>query len=120
MDFLAAFGDSVIYTEPYTSSDMKSRIGQGIVYLPTRNRSGSFKCLNLVTGSVVTLDAITVVPTTTATIKIMNDLAALDGRYMPRIPPAIHDMIYNQSVAKINTPTFSPVNPTSGTWAFWP
>jgi hypothetical protein len=35
-DFRAAFGDSIIYTEPYsTSNDMKSRIGQGIVKLPT-------------------------------------------------------------------------------------
>lgn len=110
-DFRAAFGDSVIYTEPYTTSDMKSRIGQGIVYLPTGNRTGSVKCLNVVTGAIVTRDTIKVVPTTTAIIKIMNDMAALDGRFMPKHTPAVHDMIYNQSVAKTNLPTFLPLQP---------
>jgi Zinc knuckle len=110
-DFRAAFGDSVIYSEPYSTSDMKSRIGQGIVYLPTGNRTGSVKCLNLVTGAIVTRDNFKVVPTTSATIKLMNDLAALDGRYVPKIPLVVHDMIYNQSVAKTNNPTFHPVQP---------
>ena len=36
-------------------------------------------------------------------------MAALDGRYAPKHSPAIHDMIYNQSVAKTNMPTFIPV-----------
>jgi hypothetical protein len=108
-DFRAAVGDSVIYTEPYTTSDMKSRIGQGIVYLPTGNRTGNVKCLNIVTEAIVTRDSIKIVPTTTAIIKIMNGMAALDGRYVPKHSPAIHDMIYNQSVAKTNMPTFIPV-----------
>jgi hypothetical protein len=108
-DFRAVFGDSFIYTEPYASNDMKSRIGQGIVYLPTGNRSGSIKCLNLATGATVTRDHFKVVPTTTATIKIVKYLAALDGRYMPKMSPAVHDLIYNQNVAKTNTPTFLPV-----------
>jgi hypothetical protein len=90
---------------------MKSRIGQGIVYLPTGNRSESVKCLNLATGAIVTRDTFKVVPTTTTTIKIMNDLAALDGRYMAKMSPATHDMIYNQSIAKTNNPTFLPVQP---------
>jgi hypothetical protein len=88
---------------------MKSQIGQGIVYLPPGNRSGSIKCLNLATGTIVTRDHIKIVPSTT--IKIMNDLAALDKRYMPEISPAVHDLIYNQSVAETNTPTIFPVQP---------
>jgi hypothetical protein len=79
------------------------------VYLPTGNRSGSVKCLNLATGAFVTRDTFKVVPTTTTTIKIMNDLAALDGRHMAKMSPATHDLIYNQSVAKTNNPTFLPV-----------
>jgi hypothetical protein len=110
-DFRAAFGDSIIYTEPYTSSDMKSRIGLGIVYLPTGNRTGSVKCLNLAPGAIITRDTFKIVPTTTATIKIMNDFAALDGRFMPKMSPAVHDLIYNQSVHKTNNPTFFPVQP---------
>jgi hypothetical protein len=106
---VAAFGDSVIYAEPYTSNDVKSRIGQGIVFLPTGNRSGSIKCFNLTTGLVVTRDHIKIVPTTTATIKVMIDYAAKDGRYMPKLSPAVHHMIYNQSVAQSNMPTFLPV-----------
>jgi hypothetical protein len=105
-DFLAAFGDSVIYTEPYSTNE---GIGQGIVYLPTGNRTGSIKCLNLATGAIVTCDHFKVVPTTTATITIMNNLAALDGRFLPKTPPTVHDMTYNQSVAKTNNPTFLPV-----------
>jgi hypothetical protein len=57
----------------------------------------------------VTRDHIKIVPSTT--IKIMNDLAALDKRYMPEISPAVHDLIYNQSVAETNTPTIFPVQP---------
>jgi hypothetical protein len=110
-DFRVAFGDSVLYTEPYTSNDMKSQIGQGIVFLPTGNRSGSIKCFNLTTGLVVTRDHVKIVPTTTATIKLMNDYAAKDGRFMPKLPVAVHDMIFNQSVAKSNMPTFLPVEP---------
>jgi hypothetical protein len=75
------------------------------VYPPTGNRSGSVKCLNLATGAIVTRDTFKVVPTTTTTIKIMNDLAALDGRYMAKMSPATN----NQSVAKTNNPTFLPV-----------
>ena len=108
-DFRAAFGDSVTYTEPYTSNDMKSRIGQGIVYLPTGNRSGSLKILNLITGSIVTRDIVKIVPTTNATIKLMNDMAVLDGRFMPKMSAAAHDIIYNQSVNNANMPTFMPV-----------
>jgi Reverse transcriptase (RNA-dependent DNA polymerase)/Zinc knuckle len=110
-DFRAAFGDSVIYTEPYTTSDMKSRIGQGIVYLPSGNRSGSVKCLNILTGAIVTRDTFKIVPTTTAIIKIMNDMAALDGRFMPKHSPVIHDITYNQSVNKTNMPPFISVQP---------
>jgi hypothetical protein len=69
------------------------------------------KCLNVVTGAIVTRDTIKVVPTTTAIIKIMNYMAALDGRFMPKHTPAVHDMIYNQSVAKTNLPTFLPLQP---------
>ena len=90
---------------------MKSRIGQGILYLPTGNRTGSVKCLNVSTGSIVTRDTIRIVPTTTAIIKVMNDLAALDGRYMSKLPAAVHDLIYNQSVSKHNMPTFLPLQP---------
>ena len=78
-DFRGAFGDSVIYTEQYTTSDMKSRIGQGILYLPTGNRTGSVKCLNVSTGAVVTRDTIKIVPATTAMIKIMMILQRLMG-----------------------------------------
>jgi hypothetical protein len=87
---------------------MKSRIGQGIVYLLTGNRSVSINCLNLATGAIVTRDTFKVVPTTATTIKILNDLAALDGRYKAHMSPATHDLIYNQSVAK-NNHTFLPV-----------
>jgi hypothetical protein len=110
-DFRAAFGDSVIYTEPYSTSDMKSRIGQGIVYLPVGNRTGSIKIFNLVTGAIVTRDSFDIIPTTNATIKFMNDLAALDGRFMPKMSHAVHDLIYNQSVNQANMPTFTPVQP---------
>ena len=110
-DFRAAFGDSVIYTEPYSTSDMKSRVGQGIVYLPVGNRSGSIKILNLATGAIVTRDSFDIIPTTNATIKIMNDMAALDGRYMPKMSSAVHDLIYDQSVSHANMPTFTPVQP---------
>jgi hypothetical protein len=74
---------------------MNSRVGQVIVYLPTGNRTGRVKCLNLATGAIVMRDTFKVVPTTTTTIKIMNDLAALDDRYMAKMSPATHDMIYN-------------------------
>jgi hypothetical protein len=30
---------------------------------------------------------------------------------VPRIPLVVHDMIYNQSIAKTNNPTFHPVQP---------
>ena len=110
-DFRAAFGDSVVYTEPYSTNDMKSRIGQGIVLLPTGNRSGSVKLLNLATGAVVTRDTFKVVPTTSAVIKIMNDMAALDRRFMPKTPLKLHVLTYNQSVNTANMPTFIPVQP---------
>jgi hypothetical protein len=105
LDFRAAFEDSFIYTEPYTSNDIKSRIGQGIVRLPSGNRTKSVKCLNL---AIVTRDNFKVVPTTTAIIKIMNDLDALGGRYMTQMFPAVYDVIYNQSIPKTNNPTFNP------------
>lgn len=110
-DFRGAFGSSLVYTEPYTSNDMKSRIGQGILHLPTENRTGSVKCINVSTGAVVTRDTFKVVPTTTAMIKLMNDLQALEGRLMPKIPAAVHDLMYNQSVSKSNMPTFLPIQP---------
>jgi hypothetical protein len=110
-DFRAAFGDSVIYTEPYSISDMKSRIGQRIVYLPVGNRTGSIKIFNFVTGAIVTRDSFDIIPTTNTTIKFMNDLAALDGRFMPKMSHAVHDLIYNQSVNQANMPSFTPVQP---------
>jgi hypothetical protein len=87
---------------------MKSRIGQGVVYLQTGNRSGSVECLNLATGAILTRDIFKVVPTTTTTVQISNDLAALDDRYMAKMSSATHD---DQSVAKTNNPTFLPVQP---------
>ena len=109
-DFRAAFGDSVLYTEPYSTNDMKSRIGHGIVYLPTGNRTGSVKCLNLATGSIVTRDNFKIVPTTTATINIMNAMAAIDGRFLSKTH-SVHDMTYHHSVDKTNNPTFLSVQP---------
>ena len=118
-DFRAAFGDSVLYTEPYSTNDMKSRIGHGIVYLPTGNRTGSVKCLNLATGSIVTRDNFKIVPTTTATINIMNAMAAIDGRFLSKTH-SVHDMTYHHSVDKTNNPTFLSVQPPLRTWAPWP
>jgi hypothetical protein len=81
------------------------------VFLPTGNRSGSVKLLNLATGAVVTRDTFKIVPTTSAVIKIMNDMAALDGRFMTKTPMKIPDMTYNQSVNQANMPNFIPVQP---------
>jgi hypothetical protein len=53
---------------------------------------------------------LTIVPTTTATINIMNAMAALDGRFLSKTY-SIHDMTYHHSVDKTNTPTFLPVQP---------
>jgi hypothetical protein len=41
----------------------------------------------------------------------MNDMAALDGRFMTKTPMKIPDMIYNQSVNQANMPNFIPVQP---------
>jgi hypothetical protein len=51
-DFRAAF----LYTESHSTDDMKSRIEHGFVYLPKGNHTGSVKCLNLATGSIVARD----------------------------------------------------------------
>ena len=39
----------------------------------------------------------------------MNDMAVLDGRFMPKMSAAAHDIIYNESVNNANMPTFMPV-----------
>jgi hypothetical protein len=41
----------------------------------------------------------------------MNDMDALDGRFMTKTPTKIPDMIYNQSVNQANMPNFIPVQP---------
>jgi hypothetical protein len=73
--------------------------------------SGSVKLLNLATGAIVTRDTFKIVPKTSAVIKIMNDMAALDGRFMTKTPMRIPDMIYNQSVDEANMPNFIPAQP---------
>jgi hypothetical protein len=58
----------------------------------------------------VTRENLKIVPTTTATINIINAMAALDGRFLSKTH-SIHDMTYHHSVDKTKTPTFLPVQP---------
>jgi hypothetical protein len=42
-DFRAAFGDYVVCAVPDTKNTMESRVTDGYIVLPTRNRTGSVK-----------------------------------------------------------------------------
>ena len=109
-DFRVAFGDYVQATVPETSNLMKARTEDMIVYLPTGNRTGSVKMLNLATGMIVTRDNFKILPMPESVKILLNSMAKRDGR-LPTIPNNIHDLVYNQSVNNANMPTFMPILP---------
>ena len=55
-DFRAAFGDYALCTRPTTNNSMESRVEECIVMLPTGNRTGSVKMLNLATMKIISRD----------------------------------------------------------------
>ena len=109
-DFRAAFGDYVQSTVPETTKLMIPRTDDMIVYLPTGNRTGSVKMLNLATGLIVTRDNFKILPMPQSVVLLLNAMAKRDGR-VPTIPNTIHDLVYNQSVNNANMPTFMPAMP---------
>ena len=89
---------------------MGARTEDMIVYLPTGNKTGSVKMLNLSTGMIVTRDNFKILPMPQSVKILLNSMAKRDGRF-PTIPNSIHDLVYNQSVNNANMPTFMPILP---------
>ena len=108
-DFRAAFGDYVQCTQPYPDKTMNPRTLDGIILLPTSNRTGSHKILSISTGKIITRDNFKILPMPQSVIQYLNDLAAKDGRFA-NASSMINDLTYNQSVNNANMPKFIPVN----------
>ena len=111
-DFRAAFGDYVQCTQPYPDKSMNPRTLDGIVLLPTYNRTGSHKILSLATGKIITRDNFKILPMPQSVIQYLNDMAKRDGR-IANASSMITDLTYNQSVNQANMPRFISVNPPS-------
>ena len=79
-DFRCAFGDYVQCTVPNTSNTMETRTEDGIALLPTDNRSGSVKILNLATERIVTRDNFRVMPMPLSVIATLNNMALREGK----------------------------------------
>jgi hypothetical protein len=92
-DFRCGYGDYVQSTTPDPSNNMQARTEDCIVLLPTGNRSGSVKLLNLSTGRVITRNHFVIMPIPASAIQRLNTMALHDGRSLPNISfPAINSV----------------------------
>ena len=111
-DYRAAFGDYVQCTQPYPDRSMNPRTLDGIILLPTNNRTGSHKILSISTGKIITRDHFKILPMPQSVVQYLNDMAKRDGR-VANASSMINDLTYNQSVNQANMPRFLPVNTPS-------
>jgi hypothetical protein len=72
--------DFALTTVPQTTNSPTARIEEAIVMLPTGNRTGSVKFLNIRTNKIVTRDEFKILPIPPYEISAMNELALRDGR----------------------------------------
>ena len=110
-DFRCGFGDYVVSTVPNTDSSMSSRTEDGVVMLPTGNRTGSVRVYSLHTGKIVTRDQLRVLPMPMSTVAHMNELAMRDGRTLLRkhgvsTPPLLYDTPQSSRIAHHPLPNF--------------
>jgi Reverse transcriptase (RNA-dependent DNA polymerase) len=80
LDFRCSIGDFALTTVPQTTNSPTSRVEEAIIMLPTGNRIGSVKFLNLRTNKIVTRDEFKILPIPPYIITAMNELALRDGR----------------------------------------
>jgi hypothetical protein len=80
LDFRCSFGDFSLTTVPQTTNSPTARVEEAIVMLPTGNRTGSVKFLNLRTNKIVTRDEFKILTIPLYVITAMNELALHDGR----------------------------------------
>ena len=74
---VATFGDYVKCTVPCTDNSMSSRTDDGVVMLPTGNRTGSVKTLSLATGALITRDNFSILPMPLSVIATLIAMALL-------------------------------------------
>jgi hypothetical protein len=91
---------------------MNPRAPDGIILLPTANRTGSHKILSLSTGKIITRDHFKILPMQQSVIQYFNDMAKKDGRFA-NASSMINDLTYNQRVNTANMPRFISVNKSS-------
>jgi hypothetical protein len=80
LGFRCSFGDFALTTVPQTTNSPTARVEEAIVMLPTGNRTGSVKFLNLRTNKIVTRDEFKILLIPPYVITAMNELALRDGR----------------------------------------
>ena len=105
-DFRAAFGDYALCTRPTTNNSMESRVEECIVMLPTSNRTGSVKMLNLATMKIVSRDNFKIQPMPESVIRILNGVVSKEGRSLNKQSDVFTEMQYMHSVDSSNMPTF--------------
>jgi hypothetical protein len=92
-DFRCGYGDYVQSTTPDPTNNMQARTEDCIVLLPTGNRSGSVKLLNLSTERVITRNHFVIMPIPASAIQRLNTMALHDGRSLPNVSyPAINSL----------------------------
>jgi Reverse transcriptase (RNA-dependent DNA polymerase) len=112
-DFRAAFGDYAVCTVPSTDNSMSSRTEDCIVMLPTGNRTGSVKMLNITTGKLVTRDSFVIMPMPQSVISRLNQLATADGRKLKdNTTHVFNELLYGHSISTSNMPKFILPPPT--------
>ena len=109
-DFRAAFGDYAICTKPTTNNTMESRVEEGIVMPPVRNRSESVKMLNLATMKIMSRDNFKIQPMPESVIRTLNAAAAAEEGSLKRQSDVFTDMQHMHSVNSPNMPTFFQPN----------
>ena len=76
-DLRCSFGDYCMCVDPVISNDTTARTTAGIALLPTGNRQGSVKFLDMTSNTIFVRDKFTVLPMPTNVICFINHLATL-------------------------------------------
>ena len=119
-DFRCAFGEYVMSTVPNTDSSMNSRTEDGVVMLPTGNRTGSVRVYSLATAKIVTRDQLRILPMPMSVVAHMNELAMRDGRTLLRkhrltFLPLLYDTPHTSRTTHHPLPDFITPTTRSGT-----